>query len=706
MPVVIAPQVNIQQAPAPQPAPIQVIYIERLVERPLCIPVDRPLLIPQPVPIPILCATMGTAPGPPHVQGPTQGPAAVEGQTSPALPPCPVNEPSQPDPLDVDDEPLRLGWPYPAPMEQDPGSRKRPADDIADSDQDAVSQDGSQSMPPAKRIITTGEWPQEWHNEWALYWSQPELHRRRQVWDRWPKEFKTCAIRRAGGYKREELQKWQTEDLAASARANAAELRAAAEQAVSGNGAPAPAAPPPERLPPPDAPEPVSHDQAEGARIGEASQPGPNTQALRSCPDLVSGWVPAVSPSTLPFQPRPPPHDLSQDGDVHPNPGPRGGNRVPQPPLRPRSPSPIYRLPPQQPSGSHAPARGRKQAEVPARQRDARAAPQAHPTPSEGALAKGIYPGPNPSGDRTGNRPGGNASRNASAAMMNPFMSRGETVHRNPRGPQGGPGRRGRPRRPPPRRSSRSPTPHPPSEQWHTVPGDRYDGLMRQLEALASTVADLRKELVALRSKPRPAPPGPPPIPDDNPWNPLRRAAAQQAPTSSIGQVPPSRTTPPQPGGGGGGGGDGRGGQRGKGEGARQRPPPAGQRPWRGRYVPRSERGPACLPGGSSEQGKPPGIGASQRSPPSRSGRAPAPMPGVPPGLPNQSGAQGPAALPRGRRRRRQPNPSGKGGAHAGDSGHPTTEDPSSAASRQYPPRAMPDLCPTPCTASGPGLSK
>ena len=36
----------------------------------------------------------------------------------------------------------------------------------------------------------------------------------------------------------------------------------------------------------------------------------------------------------------------------------------------------------------------------------------------------------------------------------------------------------------------------------------------------------------------------------------------------------------------------------------------------------------------------------------------------------------------------------------------PRVEDPSSAASRQYPPRAMPDLCPTPCTASGPGLSK
>jgi hypothetical protein len=143
-----------------------------------------------------------------------------------------------------------LGWPYPEPMDQDPGSRKRPADDVADADQDAVSQDGSQSMPPAKRIITTGEWPQEWHNEWELYWSHPEPHQRQQVWARWPKQFKTCAIRRAGAWRREEMQKWQMADLAAAARANAAKLRTAAEQAVSNTGAPAPAAPPHEPVPP------------------------------------------------------------------------------------------------------------------------------------------------------------------------------------------------------------------------------------------------------------------------------------------------------------------------------------------------------------------------------------------------------------------------------------------------------------------------
>jgi hypothetical protein len=36
----------------------------------------------------------------------------------------------------------------------------------------------------------------------------------------------------------------------------------------------------------------------------------------------------------------------------------------------------------------------------------------------------------------------------------------------------------------------------------------------------------------------------------------------------------------------------------------------------------------------------------------------------------------------------------------------PRVEVPSSAASRQYPPRAMHDLCPTPCTANGPGQSR
>ena len=124
------------------------------------------------------------------------------------------------------------------------------------------------------------------------------------------------------------------------------------------------------------------------------------------------------------------PHNLALDGDIHPNPGPGRTSQVtgfpygagtPGPPQScraARTSRPHFQHPHQPPFGSHVPERSHKQAEAPARQRDAWAVPQA----SAGESAKGNYPGPTTSGDHRGNRPGGNASRTSKAPMSSPVQ--------------------------------------------------------------------------------------------------------------------------------------------------------------------------------------------------------------------------------------------------------------------------------------------
>ena len=301
----------------------------------------------------------------------------------------------------------------------------RLASDLLDSEGDATSQDGSQASPPGKRVQTMKEWPEWWKDEWALFKVEKDENKRRQQWSTWSKEFKTCAIRAAGGWRRDELILWQRQDLEAAARANAAASRARRMAEAASSPPPGADGPQPPQPPPPAALEPASHAWTEGARIGEASNPGPvkddmhaaiqGTGAIhrrsnvlprpgrravtqrgsllvyargrgynrsgrgptalrtRSRPEYRQGH-PSHSPSSrgdpcsLPAvhpSRAPPPHDLARDGDVHPNPGPhRRSSRRPSPPSQRQH---------QPPSGSHVPARSYQPAQAPAGQRDARA---------------------------------------------------------------------------------------------------------------------------------------------------------------------------------------------------------------------------------------------------------------------------------------------------------------------------------------------
>ena len=85
---------------------------------------------------------------------------------------------------------------------------------------------GPRLPPPGKRIQTMAEWPEWWKVEWALFKVEKDINKRRQQWDAWSREFKTCAIKTAGGWRRDELIMWQRQDLEAAARADAAISRA------------------------------------------------------------------------------------------------------------------------------------------------------------------------------------------------------------------------------------------------------------------------------------------------------------------------------------------------------------------------------------------------------------------------------------------------------------------------------------------------
>ena len=530
------------------------------------------------------------------------------------------------------------------------------------------------------------EWPEWWKDEWALFKVEKDDTKRRKQWDAWPQELKTCAIRAAGGWRRDELILWQRQDLETATRANAAVSRARRAQEAASSPPPPVHQPEPPLQPPPAALEPTSHSWTEGSRIGEASNPGPKKDdiapaAFQVCPaeqpvqrqqhstvqgagtihrsiqfwprpgrraGTTRGRLPVKargcgynrsgrSPTALRTRPcpehrqgrpsqcplscggpyplpavrsfrTPPVHDLARDGDVHPNPGPR---------RQPSATSPRRRRPPSQqlhqhPFGSHVPARSSKPAQVPTGQRDAWAAPHV----AAGERAKGNCPGPKPPDDHAGNRPGGNGGRKTNpAAMINLNMSRVETVQHTPGKPQRGQ-----------------------SQATAKVP---------TLEELLGKVQEqllfIQAEVSRLKQPPAPNPPKPPPGPDLNPWSVLtpkkrrrgRRgrppsyAEAIQLPSpslhptsqhpqaaglhmpqrnSSIGFSPPSRSKTDRAGGGGGAGG--RAVRHGGASSPQQQP---GQQQ-RGRYAPRSGHGPACLPGGGSQQGQAPRVPASQPS--------------------------------------------------------------------------------------------
>ena len=213
-------------------------------------------------------------------------------------------------------------------------------------------------MGRKRRYVRKSDWPEEWRQEFDLWKADDNEAAKKRRWETWEEPLQFQVEATIARPHRDLLVQWRKEKERREARAQGARAQGARLSQGSGfdlgppsptaptrfnfsqEGAPLPAFAPPATHTAEGHParqqEEESHDWKEGARIGEASNPGP----LQSAP----------------------------------------GNRPP---------------------GNHAPRRSTNNAQVPARRRDARAAPQA----PAGESAKGIYPGPNPGDDRSKNRP-------------------------------------------------------------------------------------------------------------------------------------------------------------------------------------------------------------------------------------------------------------------------------------------------------------
>ena len=204
-------------------------------------------------------------------------------------------------------------------------------------------------------------WPAEWREEFETFKADQEEKSRRARWDTWDDDLRRHALFASSERRRVEQKKWRAEAECARARRNSLMMRQAIP--IDDEVQPEPSTATSER-------EEEAHNWMEGARIGEASHPGPWTGKRGQYPHLLQ----------------------------QANPG-----------------------------GNHAPGWRHNDEQAPTMQRGVWGAPTAF----AGALAEGIRPGPNPSADLIGNRPGGNGGRNRQpSAMISSNMSRAGTAQR------------------------------------------------------------------------------------------------------------------------------------------------------------------------------------------------------------------------------------------------------------------------------------
>ena len=175
---------------------------------------------------------------------------------------------------------LAIEWPYPSSMEQDRpqlAGKRRLAELTPPPSQEELSQQPSQSLSqgPAKRPSTMADWPEDWKTEWRHFKTIPDVATRRQRWATWPAKMKSRAPVAAGPKLRPELRDWLQEELLGKVRVQAAADRSAAMRQASISSPPTTNAQNSARHLAPEDIEPTSHVWTEGARIGEATNPGP-----------------------------------------------------------------------------------------------------------------------------------------------------------------------------------------------------------------------------------------------------------------------------------------------------------------------------------------------------------------------------------------------------------------------------------------------
>ena len=337
------------------------------------------------------------------------------------------------------------------------------------------------SQSSSSKRLKKADWPADWTSEYEALKSEPDAALRRSRFSGWCDDLKRHTVHAMStGPRRDELARWRKEDAAIDR-------------------------------------ESCSHNWKEGARMGEAKNPGPQHQRARAS--------------------RPTPTSPTRNRD---------------------------------------PGRSNNAITTSANHRGGRAAS----TASAGEFAMGIRPGPTPSGDRERIVRRGSDGGDRTHDAMYPNMSRDETVRRNQRvggrepqqtpdansgthrrgrrGPQAQPQRSGGERALSPRRGDRrepsrsrqmeqSPPPRSADIEWRLVRSAGWKRMERRVEALKRELEEITQAMArrwADVKRQVPQPPSPrATLHDDNVWV-ARRAGGRRTTLSprdrSIGDPRPS----------------------------------------------------------------------------------------------------------------------------------------------------------------------
>ena len=269
-------QIIERPVPVMVPAPIPV-HVPVPIHVPIAVHVPMPIHVPVPAQVqgPTLLPGFGLPPGHGHdwslllqwlqmlvQQSPTQQQAATGLEATPllALPAPPEPEP-QPEPEPEAERrepagPFLLEWRRTTARRRDQGSStKRPAEEAPEGN--AFSQPltprSSQSPPKKGKRIVKDLWPQEWLDQFQDFISDTrDTAKRRRLYLSWPRDFQEQAWYWVSSSVRQQFDEW---DALSSPAPSQQQQQQLSQQ-----------------------PEARCHNWQEGARIGEAQNPGPQGQ--------------------------------------------------------------------------------------------------------------------------------------------------------------------------------------------------------------------------------------------------------------------------------------------------------------------------------------------------------------------------------------------------------------------------------------------
>ena len=156
--------------------------------------------------------------------------------------------------------------------------RLESADDIASQDQ-SQSSASSARHTRKRRFTRVSEWPPEWQAQYSAWKAQVDMAERHKLWLTWEKPLQDQVWSATTTAMRSEIKEWMAEAEGAFSQGSTSSRRPKARGGKKPQSPSTPEAQPPFLF---ENKEKQSHDWQEGARMGEATHPGPRPGRNRS----------------------------------------------------------------------------------------------------------------------------------------------------------------------------------------------------------------------------------------------------------------------------------------------------------------------------------------------------------------------------------------------------------------------------------------